>query len=137
MPDLPSGTVTFLFTDIQGSTQLWEHHPDAMRCALARHDSLLTTAIQNHGGCIFKTVGDGFCVVFSSAIDALMAAVDAQRALQAESWEEHAIVQVRMALHTGDVEELNGDFLGPTVNRVSRLMSASHGGQILVSLKTY
>ena len=82
----PSGTVTFLFTDIEGSTRLWEEHPDAMRSALARHDALLRAAIQKHNGYVFKTIGDAFCAAFHTASDALNAALEAQLALAAEEW---------------------------------------------------
>src|SRR5262252_2859468 len=85
---LPSGTVTFLFTDIEGSTRLWEQYPEAMRKALARHDALLEEAITQHNGTVFKTVGDAFCAAFSTAQDALHAALTAQLAFQQESWEE-------------------------------------------------
>src|SRR5881397_1934189 len=101
MPDLPSGTVTFLFTDIEGSTRLWEQHPEAMEAALARHDALLRTAIEAHGGQIFKTVGDQFCAAFASAPAALAASLAAQQALQAEPWEQTGPLRVRMALYSG------------------------------------
>jgi predicted ATPase/class 3 adenylate cyclase/tetratricopeptide (TPR) repeat protein len=133
MPDLPTGTVTFLFTDIEGSTRRWEQHPEAMRTALARHDALLRAAIEAHGGYVFKTVGDAFCAAFSTAPDALAAALDAQRALFAEAWGPVGPLRVRMALHTGDAHEREGDYFGPPVNRVARLLSAGHGGQVLLS----
>jgi predicted ATPase/class 3 adenylate cyclase len=129
----PSGTVTFLFTDIEGSTKLWEHHPEAMRLALARHDDLLRAAIEGGGGYVFKTVGDAFCAAFWTAQDGLAAALAAQRALLAEPWGETGPIRVRMALHTGATEERDGDYFGPPVNRVARLLSAGHGGQTLVS----
>ena len=136
MPDLPSGTVTFLFTDIEGSTTRWEHQPDAMRVALARHDALVRTAIVEHGGHVVKTMGDAFHAVFSSAPDAVAATLDAQRRLQAESWGEAGPLRVRMALHTGSAEERDGDYYGPTLNRAARLTSAGHGGQVLLSQAT-
>src|SRR5689334_11940157 len=83
---LPSGTVTFLFTDIEGSTRLWEQHPDAMRSALTRHDTILTHSIETNGGYVFKTIGDAFCAAFHTAPDALNAALDMQRQLQNEDW---------------------------------------------------
>src|SRR4051794_16490981 len=86
MAELPSGTVTFLFTDIEGSTRLWEAHPDAMRDALARHDELLRQAIESHGGYVVKTAGDGFLAAFGTAEAGLVAAVVAQRALGGEPW---------------------------------------------------
>src|SRR3712207_9399310 len=88
MPELPTGTVTFLFTDIEGSTTRWEQHRAAMQAALARHDAILRQAIQGHGGVVFKTVGDAFYAVFPTALDALAAALTAQQGLQAEPWPE-------------------------------------------------
>ena len=133
----PTGTVTFLFTDIEGSTKLWEQHPDAMRPALARHDVLLRQAIENHDGYIFKTVGDAFCAAFPDACRALHAALAAQTALGAEAWELPAPLLVRMALHTGSAEERDGDYFGPPLNRVARLMAAGHGGQTLLCGETH
>ncbi len=102
---LPRGTVTFLFTDIEGSTQLWERHPRAMGPVVARHEAILREAITAAGGVIFKLVGDAICAAFASAQDALIAALAAQRALQAEAWAAVGPLGVRMALHTGVVEE--------------------------------
>src|SRR3712207_2804509 len=134
MPDLPTGTVTFLFTDIEGSTTRWEQHQDAMQVALARHDAILRQAIEGHGGVVFKTVGDAFYTAFATAPDALAAALGAQRALHTEAWDEQlGPVRVRMALHTGTAEQRDGDYFGPPLNRVARLLSAGHGGQILLS----
>jgi predicted ATPase/class 3 adenylate cyclase len=132
----PTGTVTFLFTDIEGSTKLWERHPEAMQRALARHDELLRRAIEERGGYVFKTVGDAFCAAFPAAPDALEAALSAQRTLSAEEWHETGPLKVRMALHTGTAQERDGDYFGPPVNRVARLLSAGHGGQVLLSLAT-
>jgi predicted ATPase/class 3 adenylate cyclase len=130
--EFPTGTVTFLFTDIEGSARLWEEHPDAMRAALARHDALLREAIKAHDGYVFKTVGDQFCVVFNRPTDALAAALDGQRALQAEPW-QIAPLTARMALHTGEAEERDGDYFGPPLNRCARMLAAGHGGQVLLS----
>lgn len=132
----PGGTLTFLFTDIEGSTQLWEKHPEAMKLALARHDGILHQAIEAHGGYVFKTVGDAFYAAFISAPDAAAAALDAQRGIQAENWGETPI-KVRMALHTGAVELRANDYFGPPLNRVARLIAAGHGGQTLLSTITY
>ncbi|UCC52759.1 MAG: hypothetical protein JSV68_02100, partial [Anaerolineaceae bacterium] len=129
------GTVTFLFTDIEGSTKLWEQHPDVMGAALRRHDNLLRRAIEERAGRVFKTVGDAFCAVFDEATKALTAAYAAQTAILAEDWGETPI-QVRMALHTGTAELRDNDYFGPAVNHVARLLSAGHGGQILVSAAT-
>lgn len=101
MAELPSGTVTFLFTDIEGSTTRWEHQPEAMGTALARHDVLLRAAIREHDGYVVKTMGDAFHAVFVRAPDAVAAALDAQRGLQAEPWGEIGPIRVRMAVHTG------------------------------------
>lgn len=137
IPFFPTGTVTFLFTDIQGSTQLWEQYPDAMKAALNRHDTLLRQAIETNNGYAFKTVGDAFCAAFLTAPEALNAALTAQRAINSfgEAWGETPI-RVRMALHSGTADEREGDYFGPAVNRVARLLSAGYGGQILISLAT-
>ena len=139
MPTLtapPTGTVTFLFTDIEGSTKLWERHPTAMSPARARHDVFLRDAIETSGGYVFKTVGDGFCAAFLTAPEALQAAHAAQIALANEIWETETAIRVRMALHTGAAEERDGDYFGPPLNRVARLMAAGHGGQLLLSAAT-
>ncbi len=136
MSGQPTGTVTFLFTDIEGSTSLWERDPKRMQAALARHDGILQKAIEVNGGHIFKTVGDAFCAAFPTAADALDAALSAQRALFSEGWYEGFAIKARMALHTGTVEERGGDYFGPSVNRVARLLSAGHGGQTLLSHAT-
>ena len=132
----PSGTITFLFTDIEGSTRLWEEHTDAMSATLARHDTILREAVGTRGGFVFKTVGDAFCTAFSTAQDALAAAVMAQRALAAGVWEKTGAPLVRMALHTGAAEQRDGDYFGPALNRVARILAAAHGGQTLLSLAT-
>ena len=137
MSDLPTGTVTLLFTDIEGSTRLWEAHATAMRAALARHDTLLRYCIDDHNGHVFKTGGDAFCAAFHTASDALAAAFDAQRALIREPWPEAAKLRVRMALHSGAVEMRDGDYFGPSLNRVARLLAAGHGGQTLLSEVTH
>ena len=137
MAGLPSGTVTFLFTDIEGSTRLWERHPEAMRLALGRHESLLRESIAARGGHVFKTVGDAVCAAFATAPSALAAAAAAQRTLQAEPWRELGRLPVRMALHTGGADERDGDYFGPSLSRVSRLLAAGHGGQVLLSQPTY
>jgi predicted ATPase/class 3 adenylate cyclase len=134
---MPTGTITFLFTDIEGSTRLWERSPESMRRALARHDEILRRVTEEQDGYVFKTVGDAFCCAFSTATDALQAALEAQRALliTKEGWpEQTGPLRVRMALHAGEVEERDGDYLGPPLNRVARLLSAAHGGQVLLSL---
>jgi len=132
----PSGTVTFLFTDIQGSTKLWEQHHDGMDEAIKCHDALMTQAVEAHNGYVFKTVGDAFCVAFPSAIEAIMATIEAQKFINFENWGETKI-KVRMGLHTGEANERGGDYFGPTINRTARLMGIGHGGQILLSQSTY
>ncbi|MCC6792921.1 MAG: adenylate/guanylate cyclase domain-containing protein, partial [Thermomicrobiales bacterium] len=136
MPAQPSGNVTFLFTDLEGSTKLWERHPEAMRLALARHDAILREAIAANNGFIFKTIGDAFCAAFASAADGVNAAAAAQRGLARETWGETGPLRARMALHTGEAEVRDGDYFGQPVNRVARILSAGHGNQILVSLAT-
>jgi predicted ATPase/class 3 adenylate cyclase len=133
--DHPSGTITFLFTDIEGSTRLWEEHPPAMRQALARHNALVAQAIAKSDGYVFKTMGDAFCAAFAKAEDAVAAAVAAQSCLQAERWPDGTPIRVRIALHTGaaDLDREAGDYAGPTVNRVARLLATGYGGQVLLS----
>ena len=133
---IPSGTVTLLFTDIEGSTRRWEQQRDAMAEALRRHDELLRTAIEAYDGHVFKTVGDAFCAAFWRALDALAAATEAQRALAAEDWSAVDGLAVRMALHSGATDERDGDYFGPAVNRVARLLAVAHGGQVVASATT-
>jgi predicted ATPase len=128
--------VTFLFTDIEGSTRLWESAPDAMRVATARHDEIVRGAIEAHGGYVFATGGDGFAAAFWRAGDAVTAGVQAQAALAAEAWPDGAPIRVRMGLHTGEVVERRGDYFGIPVNQAARLMDLGHGGQVLCSAVT-
>ena len=140
MHHVPTGTPTFLFTDIEGSTQRWEHQRDAMAAALVQHDALVRGAIEAHGGHVFKTMGDAFCAAFAHADDAVAAALDAQGALAAEDWSafgpDFADLQVRMGIHHGRADARGGDYFGPALNRTARLMAAGHGGQVLLSLAT-
>ncbi|HEX5689635.1 MAG TPA: adenylate/guanylate cyclase domain-containing protein, partial [Roseiflexaceae bacterium] len=131
---LPSGTLAFLFTDIAGSTMLWEQQPQAMERALGRHDTILRQTIDAYGGQVFKTVGDAFYAVFSTTSDALDAAFAVQRALATEAWGPIGTILVRMAIHVGTAQQRDGDYFGPPLNRVARLLSSGHGGQILLSL---
>ena len=133
MSGLPSGTVTLLFTDVEGSTRLWEAERDAMAAALRRHDEILREAIEQVGGYVFKTVGDSFCAAFSAARAGLDAALTAQRSLAAQSWPTSRPIVVRMGLHAGVCEERDGDYFGPAVNRAARLLTVASGGQVLVS----
>jgi predicted ATPase/class 3 adenylate cyclase len=132
-PSIPSGTVTLLFTDVEGSTRLWEAEPDAMARALRRHDEILRAAIGQAGGFVFKTVGDAFCAAFETPQAALAAVLAAQRSLGAEPWPTGRPIRVRMSLHTGVCEERDNDYFGPVVNRAARLEAVAHGGQVLVS----
>jgi predicted ATPase/class 3 adenylate cyclase len=134
--DAPTGAVTFLFTDLEGSTRLWQEHPEAMKGALARHDELLRSAVAAHDGYVVKTTGDGVHAAFGEPHEAVLAAVDAQRALDAEAWPETGPLRIRMGVHTGPAEVRDGDYYGTAVNRAARLMSVAHGGQIVVSLTT-
>ena len=133
MVTLPSGIVSFLFTDIEGSTRLWEEFPEAMRAALAQHDSIWTDAVAAHNGTVFKHTGDGMCAVFAVVSDAVAAALDAQRGLAQSDWSAVGSLKARMGIHTGQAEEDQGDYFGPPLNRTARLMSAAHGGQVLPS----
>jgi predicted ATPase/class 3 adenylate cyclase/DNA-binding SARP family transcriptional activator len=163
---LPEGTITFLFTDIEGSTRLWEEHPKAMSAALARHDALLRQVIAAHGGEVFKTVGDAVYGAFGSAPAAVAAALEAQRTLIQGAWDRRSgagqgdgrglakgeppasspsdpqlpasapFLRVRIALHAGVAEEREADYFGPALNRVARILKAGHGGQVLLSLAT-
>ena len=134
--ELPTGTVTFLFTDIEGSTPLWDSFPTAMRTALARHDEIVRTAIGGAGGHIISTSGDGFAAVFARAGPAVEAAISAERALSAEVWVGGPELRVRMGIHTGDADERDGDYFGPPLNRAARIMGAANGGQIVLSAVT-
>ena len=119
----PSGTVTFLFTDIEGSTVLWQEHPEAMQDAVQRHDKILRGVINGRRGYIFSTGGDGVGAAFASAKAAIAAAVDCQLAFTAERWPDPVTVRVRMGLHTGERSERDGDFFGSTLNRAARIMA--------------
>jgi len=133
---LPTGTLTFLFTDIEGSTRLWQAAPDAMQAALARHDALVRNGVEARGGHVFKTSGDAFCAAFATPWHALEAALAVQQTLRSEAWPAQVPIRVRMALHSGAAEMRDGDYFGPPLNHVARLLSAGHGGQTLVSSVT-
>ncbi|MFE5670568.1 adenylate/guanylate cyclase domain-containing protein [Agromyces sp. NPDC056523] len=133
---LPTGTVTYLFTDVEGSTRLLEAAADRWPALLADHDRLLRGAIADHGGTVVKTEGDGFFAAFSSAVDAVAAAADAQRAFAAHAWPDGLVPRVRMGLHTG-LGLLGGDdYIGLDVHRASRIMASAHGGQVVLSAAT-
>lgn len=130
-------TLTFLFTDIESSTRLWQQYPQAMQTSLALHDQILHQAIQACNGKVFKTVGDAFYAVFETAPDALQAALISQRILNNTEWGETGALKVRMAIDTGIVEHRSGDYFGTPLNRAQRLISAGHGGQVLISAATH
>jgi class 3 adenylate cyclase len=136
---LPTGTLTFLLTDIEGSTTLWDRHPVAMQAALARHDALFDEVLARHGGRQVKErgEGDGIFAVFTSPSAALAAVCALQQALLAEPWPLEAPLRVRMGLHTGEAGLREGDYYGVTVNRAARIRSLSHGGQVLLSRSTH
>jgi class 3 adenylate cyclase/tetratricopeptide (TPR) repeat protein len=135
-PARPSGTVTFMFTDIEDSTGLWIANPGAMRVALARHEQILRTAIAAHDGFVFAPAGDGIGAAFWRSADAIGAALDGQRVLLEEVWPDDIVLPVRMGLHTGEAEERDGNYFGPPVNRAVRVMNEARGGEILVSSTT-
>jgi predicted ATPase/class 3 adenylate cyclase len=136
MAGLPTGTVTFLFTDLESSSRLWEEHPEAMKAALARHDAILREAVEAHGGYVVKTTGDGVHAVFTAARDAIGAGVAGQRVLAAEAWGVTGPLRVRMGIHSGEAEHRGGDYYGTALNRAARLTSVGSGGQIVVSQAT-
>ncbi len=134
---LPTGVVTFLFTDIEGSSRLWERAPDEMRESLVAHDRLCRDAVERHNGVVFKTVGDAVYSAFQRPSDALEAALDAQHAIRNYTWPAAiGAIHVRMAIHTGDCIARDGDYFGTTLNRVARLSALAHGDQILASSAT-
>ena len=134
MGDVPAdAALTYLFSDVEGSTRLWERHPEAMQDALARHDAILRAAVEVCGGTVVKTTGDGLMAVFGSAADAITASVAAQEGLRDELWGETGPLRVRMGTHVGEAQIRGGDYYGPAVNRAARVMAAGHGGQVLLS----
>ena len=124
---LPTTTLTFLFTDIEGSTQLWETHPEAMKAAMAKHDAILRAAIESNNGHVIKTTGDGFHAVFSTALDAVRSSLSLQTQLRAPLADLH--IKVRIGLHTGEAELRAGDYYGQTPNRAARIMSLGMAGR--------
>lgn len=134
---LQKGNITFLFTDIEGSTRLWEAHREAMATALQRHDLLLRKAIEAHEGHVFKTVGDAFCVAFDNAIEAIQAALDIERSIDSEPWKPPVCIKVRCGIHTGPAEVRDEDYFGPTLNRIARLLSLVPGGDAVLTAATF
>jgi len=133
MSDPSPETLTFVFTDLESSTRLWEQFPDAMRAAVERHDAILSDAVERSAGRVVKALGDGLMAVFSSAPDGVRACLEAQRMLHGETWEETGPLRVRIGLHAGEAQPRAGDYYGPPVNRAARIMAAGHGGQVLLS----
>ncbi|HEU5433986.1 MAG TPA: adenylate/guanylate cyclase domain-containing protein, partial [Thermomicrobiales bacterium] len=133
---MPSGDVTFLFTDIEGSTRRWERQREAMLVAVERHLALLRAAVEANDGVLFKTIGDAIQAAFPTAPAALAAAIAAQRAIAAEAWGDLAPLQVRMALHTGRAAPRDGDYLAPCLNRLARLLATGFGGQVVLTQAT-
>ncbi len=129
----PTGTVTFLFTDVEGSTRLWQDVPGAMAPALARHDEILRAEIGSRRGVVFSTAGDAFAAAFWTPREAVDAAMAVQAELAVESSAGSAALRVRIGVHTGTADERDGDYFGPTLNRAARIMASGHGGQVLVS----
>ena len=138
MAELPNGTVTFLLSDVEGSTALWEEAPEAMQIALARHDALFEAAVAERGGTHIRPRGEGDSrfAVFSSARGAVAAALATQQAFVAEAWQTPRPIKARIGIHTGEAEVRDGDYYGSAVNRCARLRSIGHGGQILLSALT-
>jgi predicted ATPase/class 3 adenylate cyclase len=129
----PSPTLTFLFADLESSTRLWERFPGAMKDAMERHDDILRRAVEGATGTVVKTTGDGLMAVFSSACDAVDAALRAQRGLREERWGETGPLRTRMGLHSGEAQVRGGDYFGSPVYRAARIMAAAHGEQVLLS----
>jgi predicted ATPase/class 3 adenylate cyclase len=132
-PEPASGTLTFLFTDVEGSTRLWERFPEAMKAALERHDRILQAAVAASSGQVVKTTGDGMMAVFASSAAAVRACLTAQRGLAAEPWGPTGPLRVRMGLHAGEAATRSSDYFGPAVNRTARIMAVGHGSQVLLS----
>jgi class 3 adenylate cyclase len=131
--EVASQTLTFLFTDLEGSTELWEEHRHSMKGALARHDEILRDAVESSNGEVVKTTGDGLMAVFASPADGVNACAKAQHGLTHEAWGQTGPLRVRMGLHVGEAATREGDYFGPTLNRAARIMAVGHGGQVLLS----
>jgi class 3 adenylate cyclase len=134
---LPGGVVTFFFSDIEGSTHLWDVQPSEMDQAVSAHDQIVGGTIEGHNGVVFKTGGDSFCAAFDNPRDALAAAVATQLALADQDWPVGEPIKVRIGLNSGEAYLRDRDYFGPTLNRTARLMDAGHGGQVLAAASTY
>jgi class 3 adenylate cyclase len=132
----PTGTVTFLFTDIERSTELWEHQPYAMVQAIALHDAIMDEVMARHGGYVFSRAGDGLVVAFQRASDAVAAATEAQHRLRHAYWHDDVVLRVRMGAHSGEAFEREGNYLGAPVNRAARVMAAAAAGEVMVTAVT-
>lgn len=132
---IPSGTVTFVFTDVVNSTALWQQAPDSMRAALVEHDRIVRTVVEGRGGYVFSTAGDSFGIGFATPSDAVAAAVELQRALGSHPWSDIAL-SVRIGMHPGTAQERDGNYFGTPVNRAARIQSLADAGQILISHAT-
>ena len=132
-PEGHGGIVTFLFTDIEGSTRLWEQQPESMQTAVARHDALTRAAVAGHRGRVVKMTGDGVYAAFDDPLDAIIATLELQQALDDPQATAGVALRLRCGLHAGVVERRDDDFFGGAVNRAARIMGAAHGGQVLVS----
>ncbi len=130
---IPTGTVTFLFTDVEKSTRMWQNHPAEMQAALGRHDGIVRDCIERNAGYVFSLAGDQFVAAFHQVPHALAAASEAQEQIGAENWPEHTPIRVRIGIHIGVADERDGDYFGPVLNRTARIVSAAHGGQTLLS----
>src|SRR5207244_327491 len=137
MSNLPTGTVTFLFTDIEGSTRLLQQLGEKYAAVLAEQERLLRLAFEQHHGREVGTQGDSFFVAFPRATDAIQAVVQSQRALAAQAWTGGVSVRVRMGLHTGEAQISSSSYVGLDVHRAARIAAAAHGGQVLLSQTTY
>jgi class 3 adenylate cyclase len=131
--DVPSGMVTFLFTDVEASTRLWQEFPEEMAPAVERQDEIVRAAVERNDGYVFSTAGDAFAVAFERVGDAVSTARSAQQELADEAWPALEPIRVRMGLHVGEAQERGGDYFGTVVNTAARIMSAGHGGQLLCS----
>jgi len=136
MTEPPSGTVTLLFSDIEGSTRLLRQLGDGYAAQLARHRELLRSAFESHGGRVLETEGDAFFAAFESAGEAAAAAGDAQHALAAEAWPAGNEIRVRIGLHTGEPRPVDGNYVGLDVHEAARVMAAAHGGQVVLTEPT-
>ena len=130
---LPTGVISFLFTDVEGSTRLWETYPDEMRAALEVHDRIAREAIEAHRGYVFSTAGDAFAVAFGGPSDAVEAGIEIHQRLMSQPWGENVTIKIRMGLHVGEASERDGNYFGPTLNRAARISAAAHGGQFVIS----